>query len=115
VPEEPVPDAGPVRRRGEYEPVRSDLECTECHRVFVVVLDLGIDGNHRVRCPYCRHLHWRLVKDGHVTDVRWTVADGQQTVDAEEIIKLGGVTAEVTEASPVSTFLHQLWVDRFTR
>lgn len=52
-------------------PVRTDLNCTECHKNFVAQLDFAVDGNHIVECPYCGHEHCRVIKNGVVTGERW--------------------------------------------
>lgn len=50
---------------------RSDVHCTNCGCDFIVVLDLGLEGNHEFTCPYCLHVHYRVVRAGVVTEDRW--------------------------------------------
>lgn len=51
--------------------VRTPMDCNECNKQFVARLDYDIEGDHKIVCPNCGHLHWRKVKNGRVTDDRW--------------------------------------------
>jgi DNA-directed RNA polymerase subunit RPC12/RpoP len=51
--------------------VRSDCDCTNCRRKFIAKLNYDIDGDHRIVCPYCQHIHYRTIKKGVVTTTRW--------------------------------------------
>lgn len=53
------------------DPVRTDMNCTNCSKNFIAQLDMSLDGNHVVECPYCGHEHCRVVKAGKVTGDRW--------------------------------------------
>lgn len=55
---------------------RSTVWCTNCARQFVAVLDLSLNGNHEITCPHCRHVHYRVVLDGVVTEERWRSSAG---------------------------------------
>jgi DNA-directed RNA polymerase subunit RPC12/RpoP len=50
---------------------RSNVHCTNCGREFIATLDLSLNGNHIIECPHCQHEHYRVVKDGVVTEERW--------------------------------------------
>jgi hypothetical protein len=51
--------------------MRSDVYCTNCAGKFIATLDLDLNGNHEITCPLCQHVHYRVVKDGVVTEDRW--------------------------------------------
>lgn len=51
--------------------VRTHLDCTECRGNFIAKLNYDIDGDHKIVCPRCGHLHYRTIKRGVVTETRW--------------------------------------------
>jgi DNA-directed RNA polymerase subunit RPC12/RpoP len=51
--------------------VKTECDCTECRKKFLARLDYDIDGNHKIICPYCGHIHWRVITKGVVTSERW--------------------------------------------
>ena len=60
--------------RGSYHEgvVKTDLDCHSCKKVFVAKINYDLNGNHKIVCPYCGHIHWRVIKKGVVTDDRWS-------------------------------------------
>lgn len=56
--------------------IRTDVWCTNCQRRFLAELNLELNGNHRIACPLCQHIHYRVVKDGVVTEDRWRSSAG---------------------------------------
>ena len=92
------------------EPIRTDLHCTECGRNFIALLNLRIDGNHVVECPYCRHEHCRVVQGGYVTGDRWD-SRAQRTIKIEgrNVWKAGDQPIMTTG---VSAFLRDRWLNR---
>lgn len=63
-------------------PIRTDLYCHNCSKNFIAQLDFGVNGNHVVECPYCGHEHCREIRDGVVTNDRWS--SRSQRVDVEK-------------------------------
>lgn len=55
---------------------RSNVWCTNCQREFIATMDLSLNGNHVIVCPLCAHEHFRVVKDGVVTEDRWASSSG---------------------------------------
>lgn len=51
--------------------VNTPLDCHVCSKNFIAKLDYDIDGNHKIICPYCGHVHWRKIEKGVVTSDRW--------------------------------------------
>lgn len=49
---------------------RQELYCHGCGNYVQFNLDLGIDGNHGLRCPVCGHIHYRVVENGRITGIR---------------------------------------------
>lgn len=52
------------------------IYCHACGRHVRFSLDLGLEGNHVLRCPTCAHEHCRVVKNGRVTNDRWASRNG---------------------------------------
>jgi len=50
--------------------VRTDLFCHECSKNFIARLDFNLEGNHEIHCPWCGHIHYRVIKGGVVTGDR---------------------------------------------
>ena len=46
---------------------RTDVDCTDCGRVFIAKINHDLNGNHKILCPHCGHEHWRTIKKGVVT------------------------------------------------
>lgn len=62
--------------------VRTEERCTECKKTIVAKIDFGINGNHRIICPYCGHVHCRVIEDGKMTGDRWRSDAGQEWIEA---------------------------------
>jgi len=56
---------------------RTDMDCTNCQRVFVGKIDHGIEGNHVIICPHCGHEHCRVIQNGKITSERWDSRFGE--------------------------------------
>jgi DNA-directed RNA polymerase subunit RPC12/RpoP len=50
---------------------KTALYCHECDNDFVSELDMSLNGNHVITCPYCSHRHYRVIENGRVTGTRW--------------------------------------------
>lgn len=93
----------------DQEPVRTDLNCTECRKNFIAQLDMSVDGNHVILCPYCSHEHCRKVKDGVVTGDRWDSRVQRVDVSKECVWKSDN---EPIVTSMASHFLREKWLNR---
>lgn len=87
--------------------MRTDLFCTECNKTFIANLDLAIEGNHVIHCPYCDHIHYRKIEAGKVTSDRW---------DSKTKIKIEGVKTWKHSTLNIKTqttcsFLKEKWLD----
>jgi len=89
--------------------VRTDMNCTECHKLFVARLNFDLDGAHVVECPHCRHEHCRVIKGGVVTDDRWDSRSQRIDVPSTEIWAHG---SQPIVTSAASAFLRDRWLNR---
>ena len=66
-----------IGRRETLERIeRQEIYCHNCGRYVQFPIDLGLDGNHVLKCPNCGHEHCRVVKDGSITGDRWDSRNG---------------------------------------
>lgn len=99
------------------KPTRTDMSCHNCSKQFVALLDYRENGNHICYCPHCGHEHFRVIKDGKITEERWNSQYGN--IDDKERVGIrarrvwkvdGDVLAGRTSA--VSDFLRQRWLEK---
>lgn len=93
------------------DPVRSDMHCTECLKNFIAQLDLSLDGDHVVECPWCGHHHCRVVKDGKVTEVRWESRNNAVRIDVDKRC-VWKADSQPIITSIASTFIREKWLDK---
>lgn len=88
--------------------IRGTAHCTNCGKDFITQLDGRLDGAHRVACPHCRHFHYRIVRNGLVTEERHTKKDGELEFDVpgRHVWKSAVVPIE---SSSASAFLRDRW------
>lgn len=91
------------------DPVRTDMNCTECGKNFIAQLDFALDGNHVVECPYCAHEHCRVITNGRVTGDRWESRHQRHDVDKRCVWKSDSQPAVTTTAA---SFIRELWLNR---
>lgn len=92
-------------------PVRTDMNCTECSKNFVAQLDMSLDGNHVIECPYCGHEHCRVVTGGKVTGDRWESRRQRVDVDKRCVWKSD---SQPIMTSTASAFIREAWLGRLT-
>ena len=97
--------------------VKKEFICTECHKYFDVKLNMSLDGNYRIHCPNCGHIHYRKVFKGEITDTRFT--DNQTSILVEDIYPMKSSCRdnqeETIKDSVISgDFLFQLWKEKFS-
>lgn len=91
------------------DPVRTDMNCTNCHKNFIAQLDMGIDGNHIVECPYCGHEHCRVIKGGKVTGDRWSSRSQRVNVEKRCVWKCD---SRPIVTSSAAAFIRNAWLNR---
>jgi DNA-directed RNA polymerase subunit RPC12/RpoP len=79
--------------------VRTDLYCHECSKNFSAVLDYNLDGNHEIHCPWCGHIHYRLIKGGVVTSDRYSSDQEKHIVGKRSVWKSAVQPIMTTTAS----------------
>lgn len=103
-----------------YSPVegggkqRTEISCHNCKgdKVFIAILDYSINGNHKIVCPRCGHLHYRTIKDGKITEARWTAKAPEGETIPTETSDAWSPTVIKRECSVASSFLRDLWLQR---
>lgn len=50
---------------------RQELYCHGCDKYIQFDVDMSLNGNHMFKCPNCGHEHYRVVKDGKITEDRY--------------------------------------------
>lgn len=96
---------------------KKEFLCTECHKYFDIKLNISLDGNYRVHCPNCGHIHYRAVRKGAITDTRFT--DNSQDVLIEDLYPMKSSCRDNQEETAKDSlvngdFLHQLWKEKFS-
>lgn len=88
---------------------RTDMHCTECGKNFIAELDYRIDGKHVVECPYCWHEHFRVIKQGLITEGRWGHNGQTIKVHPRSVWKSDVIQARTSTAAQ---FIRDLWLQR---
>lgn len=88
--------------------VRNDMNCTECGRNFIAQLDMSLDGNHVVQCPWCEHEHCRVIKGGIVTEDRFD--HRQQRINVQKMCVWKSASAPII-TSIASHFIREKWLN----
>ena len=102
--------SGNVKMRKIFE-----FYCTECHKYFDVKLNVSINGDRRIHCPNCDHIHYRVITDGCITDTRMSEKSDSMLVEDIRPMKAScrDYQKEKAEdmAEDLSGFMHRLWKD----
>lgn len=92
---------------------RSTVYCTNCSGEFIAELDLSLNGNHEITCPLCRHIHYRVVRDGEVTEDRWRSSAGPTYVAFTSTSITVSTTVNTTQfINATSSILTSAWLSR---
>lgn len=95
------------------KPTKTVLDCHECSKQFVALLDYSITGNHIIECANCGHEHCRVITDGKVTGDRWSSRHGSDKdrdgIKARRVWKHDVLPAKTTA---VSEFIRQRWLEK---
>lgn len=93
--------------------VRTEEKCSECSKVIVAKIDFDVNGNHRIICPHCGHIHFRVIKDGVMTGDRFSHSGGQQFVDAPTDTMWSDKTLEIKTTS-AHQHIRERFLDKYT-
>lgn len=91
------------------DPVKTDMDCHNCKNDFIAQLDMGLDGDYTVVCPYCGHHHCRKVRNGQVTEDRW--ASKTQPKDAI-MACVWKCDSQPIVTSIASAYIRDRWLNR---
>ncbi len=92
---------------------RTDMHCHMCSKDFIAVINYDLLGDHEIECPHCGHIHYRAVKDGKVTESRYSSDARPRSVsDAENRNLWKAETKPIETMSTASIFMRQLWLRR---
>jgi hypothetical protein len=100
--------------------VKHEFYCTECSKYFDIKLNMGLDGNYRIHCPACGHVHYRAVKAGKITEQRFPHNSCKILIEDIRPMKSSArdnQTETKLDSELVTTeegFMHRLWSDRFS-
>lgn len=93
----------------EQELNRTDMNCTNCSKNFIAQLDMSLNGNHIVECPYCGHEHCRVIEDGKVTSERWDTRLQRVNVHKRSVWKSD---SQPVYTSTAAAFIRNSWLNR---
>lgn len=93
----------------ESNTIRTDMNCTHCNKNFIAQLDMSVDGNHIVECPYCGHEHCRVIKKGKVTGDRWEGRAQRVDVDKRCVWKSD---SQPIITSTAGAYMRQAWLNK---
>lgn len=89
--------------------VRTELYCHECSKNFSAVLDYNLEGNHEIHCPWCGHIHYRVIKDGKVTGDRYDSDKATHVIGKRQVWKSA---TQPIMTSTASHFIRERWLSR---
>lgn len=95
-----------------------EFYCNECLKYFDIKLNVSLNGNHRIHCPNCEHIHYRFIKNGEITETRFTRNPTDFIVDDIQPMKAScrDYQTETTEENllTVKGYIRRLWKERFS-
>jgi len=50
----------------------TEFSCTSCQKMFDWKIRPYHNGKYRIHCPCCEHIHYRVLKNGVITEDRFT-------------------------------------------
>jgi DNA-directed RNA polymerase subunit RPC12/RpoP len=105
-----------------------EFQCTECHKIFDINLNVALNGNYRIHCPNCGHVHYREIKKGAITDTRFP--DNHESILVEDIYPMKASCRDFKKTVPEDVmycvqkpedapgaamgFLRRLWLEKFS-
>jgi len=102
--------------------VKYEFQCTNCQKYFDVKLNISLNGNYRIHCPNCQHIHYRKVEEGKITDTRFTENDDKILIEDIWPMKAScrdfqkDTYKDLDQNSPEAGagFMHRLWTEKFS-
>lgn len=94
--------------------VKTTMDCHECSKTFVALLDYSITGNHTVECPHCGHGHCRVIEGGRITAERWSSTHGSdKDKDGHKARRIWKHDVIAAKTSSASEFMRQRWLEKY--
>lgn len=95
------------------EPTRTMMDCHECSKQFIALLDYTIDGNHIVECAHCGHEHCRVIVKGKITEERWSSRFGSdKNRDGIRARRVWKHNVLPMQTSSVTEIMRQRWLGK---
>ena len=94
-----------------------EFYCSSCGKYFDFKLNTSLDGNYRIHCPSCGHIHYRTVEKGRITDKRFPENDNKILI--EDIKPMKSSCRDIQQETYLDNvqsckgFLSRLWKERF--
>lgn len=98
---------GSINEHQKDGETRTSMDCHNCHKDFIALLDHSIDGNHVIECAHCGHKHYRTILNGVVTETRWGT-DHSSAVKCRRVWKHDSLAMKTTTAS---NFIRDQWLN----
>jgi DNA-directed RNA polymerase subunit RPC12/RpoP len=96
------------------KPTRTVMDCHECHKQFVAMLDYSLSGNHIVECAHCGHEHCRVIEKGKITEERWSSRYGSdKDRDGIKVRRVWKHNVLPAATSSASEFIRSRWLERY--
>ena len=95
--------------------IKVEFLCTECHKYFDFKLNIELNGNIRVHCPNCGHIHFRKILNGEITDTRFT--ENHESIFLEDLYPSKASCRDYQKEKPVPIEripLKNLWQELFS-
>ena len=84
-----------------------------CHKYFDFKMNTSLNGNYRIHCPICGHIHYRVVKDGKITEQRFPENDSQILIEDIKPMKSSCRDSQCDKNQDLSIssegFMYRLW------
>lgn len=98
--------------------VKFEFSCTSCGKYFDFKLNIALNGNYRIHCPNCGHIHYRQVNDGKITDTRFPENDDKLLIEDIMPMKASCRDFQTEKFEDLSDdakgFMHRLWSEKFS-
>jgi DNA-directed RNA polymerase subunit RPC12/RpoP len=99
------------------ERLKVEFYCQECKKYFDFKLNMLLNGNIRIHCPNCDHVHFRQIKDGLITETRFDRNDQSPIIEDLRPMKASCRDIQiqtVVTAGKERRPLHELWHELFS-
>ncbi len=95
-----------------------EFYCSSCGKYFDIKMNMSLNGNHRVHCPNCGHIHYRKIENGEITGDRFFDNQNSPIVDdlRPMLASCRDYQEETTEDNlqTANGFMRRLWKEKFS-